>query len=266
MEKGKKRRNELILIALFGCMIIWLLHMAQSSTSLVAVLIASASMVFVGLRLVKPQYMGPYLLAAAVTGVVAEGVFGIYSSFLKLLGKSPTLTDRTLVWHDLLQIQINPIIGTGFESFWMGDRLKLLWAKWWWHPNQAHNAYLETYLNLGLVGLFLLLGWFVATFQKARRDLVKGSDWGRFRMAFLLASIFYGWTEAAFKALDPVYFISFLIAMDYPRSEFANAAQPVETESTQTDMELAPSVARNSLANNETGCHDLSQAQLALQN
>lgn len=266
MEKGKEKRNELILIAAFACMIVWLLHMAQSSTSLVAVVLASTLMAVVGFRWIKPQNIGTYLLTVAIIGIVAEGVFGIYSSFLILLGKSPTLTDRTLVWHDLLKIQINPIIGTGFESFWMGDRVKPLWAKWWWHPNEAHNAYLETYLNLGLVGLFLLLGWFFTTFQKARRDLINGVHWGRFRLAFVVASMFYGWTEAAFKSLDPVYFISFLIAMDYPKPTLATATQPVATENPQTGMELLPATARTSLANNEAACHDLSQPQITMQN
>src|SRR5262245_12945831 len=30
-----------------------------------------------------------------------------------------------------------------------------LWAKWWRQPNQAHNGYIETYLNLGPAGVFL---------------------------------------------------------------------------------------------------------------
>jgi exopolysaccharide production protein ExoQ len=266
MEKGKQRRNELFLIAIFGWMILWLLHMAQSSTSLVSVIIAGALMLFLGLRWVNPRYIGIYLLAALFIGIVAEEGFGIYAATLHLLGKSPTLTDRTLVWHDLLQIQINPILGTGFESFWLGDRLKPLYAKWWWHPNEAHNAYLETYLNLGLVGLFLLLGWFFVTYRKACRDLVDGFDWGRFRMGFLVASLFYGWTEVAFRSLDPVYFIYFLIAVDYPKPELGTASQPAGTAVAEADLELVSAKAQNPITNNEAGCHNLSQRKLTLQN
>ena len=87
--------------------------------------------------------------------------------FLQFLGKDETLTDRTGVWHDALQIQINPLLGAGFESFWLGDRLKTMWDKWTFRPNEAHNGYLETYLNLGLIGLFLLIALLIATFWKS---------------------------------------------------------------------------------------------------
>lgn len=237
-ERSNKRRNELILIALFGGMIGWLFNMAHSSTSLVAFLIASAVLMFLGRRWVKPQYITAYFLAAVFAGIVAEGVFGIYSSFLQILGKDPTLSDRTKVWADLFKMVTNPVLGTGFESFWLGDHLKPLWAKWWWHPNEAHNCYLETYLNLGLVGLVLLLGWMIVTYRKARRNLLDGLDWGRFRLAFLVAILFYNWTESALRALDPIYFVFYLIAMDYPRPQFDTSAQRVEADSTETDREL----------------------------
>ena len=77
---------------------------------------------------------------------------------IQLLGKDPTLTDRTLLWAELLKVDINPLFGTGFESFWLGERFRSFTASHWWAPNEAHNGYLETYLNLGLVGLFLLIG------------------------------------------------------------------------------------------------------------
>ncbi len=236
MEKSDERRNELILIAVFLGMDGWLLDMARSSSSLVSFLVAATILVFLGLRSVNPRYIGAYLIVAMVVGMVAEEGFGIYSSVLQILGKDPTLTDRTLVWQDLLQMKINPIFGTGFESFWLGDRLKILWAKWWWQPNEAHNAYLETYLNLGLIGLFLLIGWFIATYRKARRDLIDHLDWGRFRLAFLVAVLFYGWTEAAFRALDPVYFAFYLIAMDYPKPQFVPAGQSLESDGLEEEM------------------------------
>ena len=241
-ERGKQRRNELILIALFGGMIGWLFDMAQSSTSLVSFLIMAAILVFLGRKWVNPQYLGIYLLGAVFAGIVAEGAFGIYTSFLQVLGKDPNLSDRVFVWHDLLQMQNNPVLGVGFESFWLGDRLKPLWAKWWWHPNEAHNNYLETYLNLGLVGLFLLIGWFIATYRKARRDLLDGLAWGRFRLAFLVAVLFYGWTESAFKATNPIWFIFFMVTMDYPKPESAVVEQSLDTgclEDDNTIMEKA---------------------------
>ncbi|MBA2678162.1 MAG: O-antigen ligase family protein [Ktedonobacteraceae bacterium] len=220
MPKSRVRREELLLSAGFLFMIWWLLSMAHSSTSLVSLLIGVSMVLFVGLRIVNKRFIGTYLVAGVLCVIVAEATFGVYAHTLQLLGKDPTLTDRTLLWHDLLNMDINPIFGTGFESFWLGDRLQKLWATRWWHPNEAHNGYLETYINLGLLGLFLLLGTLIATFWKSRRELLRNFEFGRFRLGLLIAIIFYNWTEASFKALSLVWFVFYLIALDYPQPEF----------------------------------------------
>jgi exopolysaccharide production protein ExoQ len=87
-----------------------------------------------------------------------EWMFGISSLALKLLDRDPTLTGRVFIWQQAAALQPNPILGAGFESFWLGERLQKMWAIHWWHPNEAHNGYIETYLNLGIVGCVLLLG------------------------------------------------------------------------------------------------------------
>ena len=47
----------------------------------------------------------------------------------------------------------NPLLGAGFENFWVGERQVTLGGL---GGNQAHNGYLEIYLNLGWVGILLL--------------------------------------------------------------------------------------------------------------
>ncbi len=80
------------------------------------------------------------------------------------VGEDPTLTDRTKIWAFLLSMHTNPLLGTGYESFWLGPRLQ-----WFWQTaglgalNEAHNGYLEVYLNLGIIGLFLLCGFLIAS-------------------------------------------------------------------------------------------------------
>ena len=43
------------------------------------------------------------------------------------VGKDPTLTDRTKIWAFLLSMHTNPLLGTGYESFWLGPRLQWFW-------------------------------------------------------------------------------------------------------------------------------------------
>ncbi len=235
-EKGKNRRNELFLTTGFLIMIWWLFSMAHSSTSLVSLLIGVAMVGLLGLRFINKRFIGTYLIFGVLALAVGEMTLGLYASAIQLLGKDPTLTDRTILWHDLLKIDFNPLFGTGFESFWLGKRLDILWATRWWHPNEAHNGYLETYINLGLVGLFLLVVLLIATFWKGRRELLRNFEFGRFRLGFLAVSIAYNWTEASFKALSPVWFVFYLIALDYPRRQFVD--ESVQANKSEAGGEL----------------------------
>ena len=47
------------------------------------------------------------------------------------------------------------MVGTGFESFWLGKRLERMWSIYWWHPREAHDGYIEIFLNLGWLGIVM---------------------------------------------------------------------------------------------------------------
>ena len=240
LEPGKARRNELFLTGGFLLGIWWLLSMAQSSTSLVSLFIGVLIVAVVGLRFVNRRLIGTQIAVTAIVCILAQSIFGVWKAFLQFLGKNETLTDRTDVWRDVLQIHINPLLGAGFESFWLGDRLKIMWEKWPFHPNQAHNGYLETYVNLGLIGLFLLIGLFVATFWKSRRELLTNFQFGRFRLGFLLAIVAYNWTEAAFKNISATWFVFYIIALDYPQRQFVDDSESTEANHIEADLVSVP--------------------------
>jgi O-antigen ligase len=133
-----------------------------------------------------------------------------------MLGRNATLTDRTEVWADTLALDDSPILGTGFESFWLGKRLDILWAKWWWHPNEAHNGYIETYLSLGAVGLLLLIVLIVSAFRRISARFGDDFDIARLHMGFLFAIVIYNFTEATFKGLALLYTLFLIIALNVP--------------------------------------------------
>jgi exopolysaccharide production protein ExoQ len=223
--KDAVRRAELALIGGFLTMIVWLLMQADSKTSLVCLLIAVVTMAGVSLRIVNKRFIGLYLIVTVVTMAAVESVFGVYAYTIQALGRNLTLTDRTDIWREVLKIDINPLFGAGFESFWLGERLERLWRIFWFHPNQAHNGYLETYLNLGWVGVFMLAGLCISTFLKAKRDLLSDLQSGRFRLGLLLAILVYNYTEATFKAVHLVWFAFYIIALDYPKQLAAPVRQ-----------------------------------------
>ena len=89
--------------------------------------------------------------------------------------------------------------GTGYESFWLGPRLESLWQLAG-AVNEAHNGYLEVYLNLGLVGLFLLGGFLIGSYRTiCKQLLVLRSRLASLALALWTIMLFYNMTEAAFK-------------------------------------------------------------------
>jgi len=238
-ERGTWRRNELRLIAGFLIGIWWLFSKAHSATALTSLFIGALVVVFVGIRSIDKRFIGTYMLAALVLLIIAELTFGISGRFSEGLGRGAGLSGRTLLWSELLKLDTNPILGTGFESFWLGKRPEKLEGIFYYIPNQAHNGYLETYLTLGLIGVFLLLGLFVATFRKIRLEIFRNFEWGRYRFGFLAAVILYNWAEAAFKTVNPIWFVFYLIALDYPRAYLTVAESSVGVARSEKDMEFA---------------------------
>jgi exopolysaccharide production protein ExoQ len=238
-ERNLQRRNELRLIFGFLIGIWWLFSQAHSATSLISLVIGILVVIFVGVRPINKNFIGTYLLAALVLLAVAELAFGISGRLSESLGRGSELSGRKELWTSLLGLHTNPILGTGFESFWLGERLERLQGIFFFTPNEAHNGYLETYLTLGLVGVLLLIGLFIATFWKIRLDLFRNFGWGRYRLGFLAAVILYNWTEAAFRTLNPIWFVFYLIAMDYPRTHLAPAQPLVRVARSEESREFA---------------------------
>ncbi len=237
LERGKLRRNELFLTGGFLLAIWWLFSMAHSSTALVSFFVGVLVVLILGLRFVDKRFIGTYVVIGVLALLAAEWAFGIYASAIQLLGKDSTLTERTLLWSELLKVKINPLFGAGFESFWLGDRFRNFAESRWWQPNQAHNGYLETYLNLGVVGLILLIVLLTATFWKGRRELLTNFQFGRFRLGFLAAVVAYNWTEAAFKNISAIWFVFYIIALDYRQPEF-ESFQTIQTFRKEEDERL----------------------------
>lgn len=215
--RGRARRNELLLCAGLMAMDIWLLKNAHSASSLVAFVLACSVLLFVGLRSVRKQSIGGYILAGAAAAAVLMFGLGLSDTVIHLLGRNDTLTGRTDLWQVLWHWNINPVIGTGYEGFWLGDRrLEVQQSLAVSYINEAHNGYLETYLNLGFIGVGLTAAILLATYAKASRQLLTNFEFGRFRLAYLIAIIVYNWTEAAFRMNSFTFFMFFLIAIDYP--------------------------------------------------
>jgi exopolysaccharide production protein ExoQ len=206
--------------------------------------------VFVGIRSIK-KFTGTYTLAALVLLVVAELAFGISGRLSESLGRGSDLTGRTVLWAHVLKFQANPILGAGFESFWMGERQERIGeflaeqmgkssntAKHW-TPGGAHNDYLDTYLNLGLIGLSILIGLLIATFWKIRLELFRNFELGRYQLGFFAAVLLHACTERTFGSGQPLWFVFYIIALSYPQTHLTTAQPSVGAARSEVSRELA---------------------------
>jgi O-antigen ligase len=196
--------------------------------------------VFVGIRPTIKNSIGTYTLAALVLIVAAQLAFGISARLSESLGRGSKLTGRTDIWAHCLEFQPNPILGAGFESFWFPERRDRIAAFFHnFRPGGSQNGYLETYLNLGLIGLSILIGLLIATFWKIRLELFRNFEWGRYRLAFLTAVVVRGWTESCFKTSSAIWFVFYIIAMDYPLTHLTTVQPSVRVARSEESRELA---------------------------
>lgn len=209
--------NEWWLYVLFFALSVWLLRLADSATSLAVLCVGILTFMGFEMPIVKRNrhQAGIIILGAGLLFVVLDQVLGITEFVVvEVLGRNMTLTDRAYLWQDLLGIGTNPVIGTGYDSFWLGQRLDILWAKYRWQPNESHNGYLETYLELGLLGLLLLGGCIIAIVRNIEKTLHYDFELGKVRMAFLIIVLLYNCTEVAFKGVTLMWLMFLLMAVD----------------------------------------------------
>jgi len=118
------------------------------------------------------------------------------------LGKDPTIHGRTEIWSLVLGLHTNPWVGTGFESLWLGPRLEKMWAALPnFHANEAHNGYLEVYLNLGWTGIFFIAILLVTGYKRITSGIRRNPEKASLFLGFLLCTLFYAFSEAAFRTL-----------------------------------------------------------------
>ena len=122
-------------------------------------------------------------------------------------------TGRTDISPVLLSVHSNPVVGTGFESFWLGRRLAYVWT----YPivqglTEAHNGYLEYYLNLGFVGELMLFILLWTGYRNIIRLMQRDKEAGQRRLGYFVIGVVYNLTEAGFRSTDLIW-IAFLIAI-----------------------------------------------------
>ena len=217
-SRGLAGKMAPIVISIIAC---WLLFKANSKTAITGFFVGILVLFMLKrLQALKMHRMFGMCIGAALM-ILLSLQFGlginIFEDFTSALGRDKTLTGRTELWEDLWNMKTNPIIGVGYDSFWIGERVRTLWNKWWWRPNEAHNGYFEIYLELGIVGLLFFGMMLVATYRKIIKTMDINFDQGKFKMVIFLVFILFNLTEASAKGVQLVWTLFLFVSLEYPQ-------------------------------------------------
>jgi exopolysaccharide production protein ExoQ len=194
---------------------IWLVFLSSSKTAL-------------GLALISPSLAALTLIVRKITGIstaiiplsipVCYFILSSVSNFTMnrisyMLYGDSTFTGRTIIW-DFAQYEIDrsPLVGWGYRSFWLVPDSPSLEAPGWvkMMPN-AHNGYVDTKLELGYVGLALLIAFIVATLHAIGRVADRDPPRARLLLSLALFIIVYNFLESLWMRGFEFLWVVFLI-------------------------------------------------------
>jgi exopolysaccharide production protein ExoQ len=225
-EPGSRRRiRQLIAHGILIAMVTWLLWIANSITSLSCFLMAG---IVIGMTSLFRPVRTPVAINIMVASMVCISFSALFLNVgggaLETMGRDSSLTGRSAIWDIVLHLVTNPVLGTGFESFWLGKRLQTVWDGFGLHIQEAHNGYLEVYLNLGLIGVTFLAAMIVTGYRNVTRSARLDLALGSLRLAFFTATVVYSFTEAGFRMLAPEWTVFLLAIMEPPKRRLRYAS------------------------------------------
>jgi O-antigen ligase len=146
--------------------------LTRSSTVIVALAVTAVVLLFAwwGRSVRQSRRVPVYVVAGAVLVVGAASVWLFWGTITKLLGKSADLTGRTDIWEKVIHLaQQKPLSGWGWISYWAPwvEPFKGLAIRNRVEYLQAHNAYLDVWLQLGILGLVIFALLVLSTFGRS---------------------------------------------------------------------------------------------------
>ena len=199
--------------------------LTQSRTGWVlAILLLGFSAIYLTLNKFKTRDAAALVLFfTTIIGFVGFGIYQNYEQILLLMGKEATLSGRTQIWGAvLISIWKHPLVGYGFHGFWTGlsGESSNIALRVHWNPGFAHSGYLETWLEVGGVGLALILWTFIRAMRDAATVLshTRGTYLG-FYLSILFLTVVVNIDESTLLGASSLTWMFYLLACIGLRSE-----------------------------------------------
>lgn len=203
-KRNRRQKRELWAIGIVFTMILYLLFVVNSQTALACFLMSDVLVIMTAFRTFRKPVLATLVMGTMIGVCYCVLFLGIGGGALSAMGRDASLTGRTEVWKTVIPYATNVWIGAGYENFWVGERMALF-TRLLGGLNQAHNGYIEIYLNLGWVGLALLGAMVIAGYAKIIKLVRNNVETAGLRMAFFFICMVYNFTEASFKMQSPVW-------------------------------------------------------------
>jgi O-antigen ligase len=228
-----------------------LLHSSQSKTAMVCTMAGTFLICRTGWFASRSVSRLVLVGALALPFVVffAQRFASILGPLTQALGRNLTFTGRTSIWEHITLDTVNPMIGAGYWNFWGGTGgLRVNLAMNSIIPN-AHNGYVDLYLDGGLFGLVFLFILLLTVGMRIIRHMRVGSPLNRYervRFAFVIAAIIYNLSESTFARMGPIWFTTLLMMVEYPSPRLAlkkklRAERPLQPREAERALAMARS-------------------------
>jgi exopolysaccharide production protein ExoQ len=208
------RRALGVIIAVIAIMLLWL---SQSKTSLAFAISApflAGLTLFAGKRMcISPAII---LFSIAFCCAVLSKLSGVNTHRLsEILYGDSTFTGRTLIWYFASwEIDRRPLLGWGYQSFWLvgPDGPSVVegpdWVK---NMPHAHNGYYDTMLDMGYVGLTLLVIFIAATLHGIGRIADRDPARAWLMLSLVIFTIFYNFLETTWMHGGDLLWVVFTV-------------------------------------------------------
>jgi exopolysaccharide production protein ExoQ len=206
-RKNNRTRKILLVDTLMTTMTLWLMYISESATSKGCLAIGYFIILVFNSKWARANQLR--LLRGIITCLFAfvflYYLFDLQTLAAQFFDRDPTMTGRTGIWDAVIVSQKNPLLGAGYQSFWIGERILEVQRRLdsWFPFNQAHNGYIEIYLNLGIIGLTLLAAFMLASCRTLWRQFQHSPHMASLGLSVWLITLIHNITEAG-------YFINFI--------------------------------------------------------
>ena len=215
-KRAPFRRRILLAQGILIAIGVYLLTIANSVTSNVSFALGAVLILATNLRFVRRYPVAIHALVLSLIAVISLVLLlGGGASMTQALGRDSNLTGRTDIWAAVIPLCPNPLIGAGFESFWLSPSVHAkLWEIFPGLPlNEAHDGYIEVYLELGWVGICLIAFLLIEGYRRSSAAFRREPAWGGLLIAYIASAAIYCITEAGFRMGDLLWVFFLLTFM-----------------------------------------------------